>query len=215
MEWVEPQNDRTESILVYTHESIYDLITLKGTQSWVLDSKRVSKAKYCLCVKNMKHPLSTQEEYNWQYNGNKSFKPNVEHGNAFYIGRISNVIKPIGAFDKKSEEIFSKRWCIEFSEVCPINIHSWNEEKNPIRYWDTYELQVKLGINFDKLDFLPSQPRNEHDLLNVVKSQMQYDNEYNATSKSHSLNLTIEEAKIGLSNKFGVSVDNIEINIKG
>ena len=202
-------NDRTESIIVFTHENRNQLIDLKGTQSWVLDSKRARNAKYCVCVKNLKHIMSIEDK-------EAGYDENVEHGDAFLVGKISNLIRPIGAFDQKSEEMLSNRWCIEFSEYCSLNnTPYWNGDRNPVKYVDTYELQVEMGVIFEDITFNASAPRREEDVMRYVKYEMEHNSEYLSNKKSNPLKLTIEEAKKGLSNNFGVSVDNIEINIRG
>ena len=195
-----------ESVMVFTYKSKNTLLKYNGSQSWKLDPKRVMKCKYLICVNNSKHTLSENLS---------------DHGHAFLICKISNVKKTYGT-------VSSDRWIIEFSEYAEINIPNyWKGWRNPVVYTPSSEIENLSDIKFQEvpkidLDFIKEHGEMEktyHD--NIIRSSNQINE--NKKTKNTELKdnynpnqiLTIEQAKIGLSNKYDIPVDKIEIILRG
>ena len=107
------------------------------------------------------------------------------HGSAFLVGRISRIAPA------------DDRWRIEFSEYATINQSEvWGGHRNPVRYTNLDD----LGIQLDGLEWLPGPQTNT-----VAPTS--------AATASHAL--TIQEAKAGLAETYGVDVGAIEVVIRG
>ena len=188
-----------ESMLVFTYYDQNSLLKFNGSQSWALSLGRAKKCKYVICVNNAKSPLSQ----NFQ-----------SHSNGFLVGRISNIARAIGTK-------LNNRWIIEFDEYAEINIPDmWEGWQNPVKYKKTEE----IGINYDNLEWRKVPPRDNE----FIKQHMAMENRFfgetgnlsNAENTQEEksatpMTLSLEEAKIGLSNKYDVPIENIEIILKG
>ena len=190
-----------ESMLVFTYKDQNSLLKFNGSQSWVLNPERARKCKFVICVNNATNPLSQNLNINNHYSG-------------FLVGRICNVSRAIGTK-------LNNRWIIEFDEYAEIDIqHMWKGWRNPVIYKKTQE----VDIDFDSLDWRKVPLRDDEfirhhiamenrffgetgDVLNVENTQEE--------KSSTPMTLSIEEAKIGLSNKYDVPIENIEIILKG
>ncbi len=107
------------------------------------------------------------------------------HGSAFLVGKISRII-PV-----------DDRWRIEFSEYAAINQPEvWGGHRNPVRYTNLDD----LGIELDGVKWLPT-PQTK-----AAATPPQ-------ATAPHAL--TIQEAKNGLAQTYGVDVEAIEIVIRG
>ena len=188
-----------ESVLVFTYKDTNTLLKFNGSQSWKLDSKRVSKCKYIICVNNAKHPLSQNSN---------------NHGFAFLVGKINDVSKAL-------KTNLEDRWIIEFNEYAEVLIPDlWIGLRNPVNYIDTN----KININFNDLEFKKVPERDfkfisehiemENKFFDESASISPLDNK-NKSDFDYSDGLSIEEAKIGLSKKYQIAPENIEIIMKG
>jgi hypothetical protein len=91
----------------------------------------------------------------------------------------------------------AERWLIQISEYALVSIpDTWDGSRNPVRYRSMEE----LGIDPNQLDF---------QTMPVAKSAQPKE------VANISGGLTIAEAKHGLAERFGVSVNDIEITIRG
>ena len=199
MRYYMTQNKFEESVLVFTYKDLNTLIRFNGSQSWKLDSKRVSKCKYIICVNNAKHSLSQ--------NANN-------HGFAFLVGKISGVARAL-------ETKLVGRWIIEFNEYAEVEIPGfWEGLRNPVNYKRTEEINIDLeNLVFHKvperdLNFVSEHIAMENRFFDDLKNAK--DEGKNEKSNSNFLEgLSIEEAKIGLSKRYDVSTENIEVILKG
>ena len=188
-----------ESVIVFTYKDANTLLKFNGSQSWKLDSRRVSKCKYVICVNNAKHPLSQNEN---------------NHRFAFLVGKIKEVSKAL-------ETNLADRWIIEFSEYAEVQIPNfWKGLRNPINYIDT----SKININFVDLEFKKVPERDFHFISTHIEMENKFFDKSNSYSQLDNKNkfdfkylngLSIEEAKIGLSKKYQIAPENIEIIMKG
>ena len=191
---------KDESVLVFTCKGLETLIKFNGSQSWKLNRKRVLDCKYLICSNNTSHVLS--ENLN-------------DHGQAFLVAKISNVSRPLGT-------IFDDRWIIEFSEYAEVNVPNfWKSWRNPVIYLPNSEIE----IDFESLVFNPVPDRDFEYIEEVDKKERKYFNlpplnEVHASASQDHKNstdflLTIDDAKVGLSNNYNIPEENIEIILRG
>lgn len=112
-----------------------------------------------------------------------------KHGSAFLIGKISHVFHP--ETDENGGRVDNDRYVIALSQYCEINVPGiWTGGgSNPVHYADMDELEIDLR---------------------TVKWKPWPSGGMDATT-----GLSIEEAKQGLAQRFGVDPEKIEILIKG
>ena len=187
------------SVMVLTSKDTETMLKLGGTQSWVMDADKARKADYIVCVRNTKKSP-----------GGLSLKNRQRHGIGLLVGRISNVVPAFG---------YPGRWLIEFDEYAEIDKpHLWPKKlRNPIHYISTSQLTTEYGIDFDKLDFKKTPPRDEAFCADYVdpgyKSKESKTASPSASAETES-GLSIQEAKEGLAERYDVPIENIEIIIK-
>jgi hypothetical protein len=117
------------------------------------------------------------------------------HGAAFLAGKISGVEPVLGE---------DGRWPVRISEYAPLEKSNvWDGGHNPVRY---AELQ-NLGIDPATLDFRP--------IPQSFKMKGEPAEMRNMASINDVRPLSLAEAKQGLAAHFGVSVNSIEITIRG
>jgi hypothetical protein len=113
-----------------------------------------------------------------------------EHGEGFLVARITGIVP--------APEDEARRFMVTFDEWAPIKVPDlWQFGRNPVHYADLDE----LSIDESKLRF--KQRSTVHRRQPAERS----------SGKGGPL--TIEQAKRGLAATFGVSVDAIEITIRG
>ncbi|WP_168702527.1 hypothetical protein [Gordonia paraffinivorans] len=109
------------------------------------------------------------------------------HGSAFLVGKISR-ITPV-----------DDRWRIEFSEYALIDYPEvWGGHRNPVRYTNLDD----LGIQLDGVEWKQAAPTEA-----VVSAS--------TPEVAAPRALTIQEAKAGLAQTYGVDAGAIEIVIRG
>lgn len=161
------------ALAVYTRESTDEIFDAGGTLSWVLDQKNALQCDFAVLCYN---PAGR-----WSKNA-------LDHGAAFMVGRISNVIP--------SPEL-PRRWLVLFDEYAEVNFPDiWRGWRNPVKYSSLEE----MGIEASMLAF---KPMPERDFKPVD------------TTPVASGGLTIEAAKAGLALTFGVKPEAVEITIRG
>ena len=182
--------------MVFTPENADTLLKYKGTQSWSLNLKRARKCQYVICVANA---MSEPTDFDIG---------NYDHAKGFLVGRNLKIEKSILGDEAK--------FIIEFDEFARISIPNlWGASRNPVKYADV----DRLGIDFNALEFELAPERDwkwvREDMFhkNYLDGKMP-DSTDEDLMQSEKGALSIAEAKLGLSLKFGVSVDDIEIIIK-
>jgi hypothetical protein len=116
------------------------------------------------------------------------------HRAAFFIGKLDKV-------SLLSEELPRKRYMLTFTEFAKVEIPNvWRGDRNPVRYTTMEE----LGID-------PTQ--HEFGTGLIWKPAVEQSAAEEAAVPANR-SLTIEQAKAGLSAKFGVPPDQIEITIR-
>lgn len=88
-----------------------------------------------------------------------------------------------------------KRYMLQFSEYAEVSVpDAWNGQRNPVQYTTLEE----MGIDVRKLKFKPM-PEVAENISPIVQSTAN--------------GLSIEEAKKGLAQRFGVKLEQIQITI--
>lgn len=117
------------------------------------------------------------------------------HGEAFLVGKVSG-LKQVKLENNR------KRYLVQMSEYARVSVPDfWTHDRNPTRYTDTGWLR-EHGIDVDTLDWLPMP--DSDDVIAVMPQPA-----------LRTEGLTIAQAKHGLSVKFGVPEDAIQIVING
>lgn len=113
------------------------------------------------------------------------------HRAAFLVGRVSGI-------RKVGERNGRDRYIILFSEYAEVLIPEFRgHERNPVTYGDTDSLTIK-GLDISKLAFKPMPPvATSPPMADIVTG------------------LSIDEAKKGLSVRYGISEANIQIVMTG
>jgi hypothetical protein len=117
------------------------------------------------------------------------------HRAAFLVGKVSGIRK-VGVFNGRD------RYIILFSEYAEVLIPKFRgHERNPVTYGDTDSLRIK-GLDISKLKFKPM-PKAE----GLAAA--------GAATSAPATGLSIEEAKKGLSARYGIAEANIQIVMTG
>lgn len=162
------------AIAIYTGKPTETILADGGSQAWVLDRKNAQKTEYGVVCFNPNAEWS---------------KGNVDHGAAFFIGKISRVTP---------SPIEPERSIVLFDEYAEVNLPDiWGGWRNPIKYTSLEE----LGIDITKLNFQPMPKKADSSSGIAIPTG---DN-----------SLTIEAAKAGLALTFGVKPESVEITIRG
>ena len=201
--------DGLESIHVFTHRSVDFLTKLGGSTSWVLDPIRAENCEYVVCSRNNNNGLAESD--------------GIDHGSAFLIGRVSNVVPSLNL--PRDEH----RFMIEFSEYALITLDNfWQGGRNPVVYLDTWDLLTGDYLDFFTLNW---QKVPERDLA-YIENYFAIENafyEQRESNVSHSKKrklavekkklkqegMSIVDAKKELSKFYSLPLENIEIILKG
>jgi hypothetical protein len=168
---------RNPCIIVLTARGVERLLQDGGSQAWRLNPENAKRVKYCVCVQN---------RHNGHWGG-----ADQEHGLAFIVGRISDVI---------ASPERDGRYLITFSKYARINSpNAWKGGRNPVRYGTLED----FGIAAPNSLAWQSMPK-------IISQDSKIVNENGRNPEP----LTIEKAKAGLSRNFGVPESAIEISIK-
>ncbi len=176
------------ALIVFTAKTVAMIHEQGGTASWVLSPASMRDVRYVVCTRN------TDREFD------EECGPRSEaHGSAFLVGKVSGlkVVK---------EKNNRKRYLVQMSEYALVSVADfWTHDRNPTRYTDTDAL-AERGIDVEKLDWLPMP-----DIDGVIGVMPHAED----AAVSPSDGLTIAQAKHGLSMKFGVPEEAIQIVING
>ncbi len=177
------------ALIVFTAKSTELIHKQGGTSSWVLSPSSMRDVRYVVCTRNTGRELDEEDG------------PRTEaHGEAFLVGKVSG-LKQVNLRNNR------KRYLVQMSEYASVSVPDfWTHDRNPTRYTDTDTLR-QWGIDVDNLKWLPM-PENDDVLDNKA-------NDICDTAPSADIGLTIAEAKRGLSIRFGVPEDAVQITING
>lgn len=173
------------AVVVFTARGFDRLLSDGGSGSWVLSEKRALRCKYVVCVQN-RDPADNHNN-DW---GDVS----EPHKNAFFIGRISDVV-----VSPEWDGTRPTRWLIRVSEYAKVEYpNMWDGARNPVAYSSLSDLGIDESVlNFNKMPDVD------------VKSP-----EIASEDEPYPDGLSIQQAKILLSKKYEVSVESIEIIIR-
>ena len=212
-------NPQKKVLCVFTGHGPEDIRMLGGTAKWRLNTDLLLQSCcYVVCVFNGAAQLPFAH-------GNPSARDNA----AFLIGRIAGV-EPV----KEGDPLFyfgdqwelPNRKMVQISDVCMIDIPAFMPVwRNPTIYLAEGEVLEKLGIcGFDELDFTPISPASAQDRSAYAAELVRAGSrESGVASVRDELavpfqsgigpGISIDEAKSGLAERFGVAADQINITI--
>jgi hypothetical protein len=176
------------ALIVFTAKTVAMIHEQGGTSSWVLSPASMRDVRYVVCTRN------TDREFD------EECGPRPEaHGSAFLVGKVSG----LKVLKEKNNR---KRYLVQMSEYARVSVPDfWTHDRNPTRYTDTDSLRER-GIDVNKLDWLPM-PDTDCNIGVMPHPE--------AVSAPQGEGLTIAQAKRGLSVKFGVPEQAIQIVING
>ncbi len=177
-----------DALIVFTAKTVEMVHENGGTSSWALSPASMRDVRYVVCTRNSDRAYDEE------------CGPRSEaHGEAFLVGKVSG-LKQVDVRNNR------KRYLVQMSEYARVSVSDfWTHDRNPTRYIDTGTLRER-GIDVNKLEWLPM-PGTDG-VIGTVRHP-----ENRAASANEGL--TIAEAKRGLSLKFGVPEEAIQIVING
>jgi hypothetical protein len=114
------------AVVVFTAKSLEDIIEEGGSGDWRLDPVRARQAEYLIC---------TQNRHNTGFGA-----PTAQHGHAFLIGRIAEIVRS----PKRPD-----RWLVNIREYTACNIPNiWGKNghlRYPVWYTTLEDLEIDLG----------------------------------------------------------------------
>jgi hypothetical protein len=124
------------TMMVFTRESVDEMLWQGGSASWKLNEKRAQIYSYLICVRN-----------------NLGNKDGVEpNGQAFLIAKIKNIVR-------SPNPQYPDRYMIAFDQYAEIQIDiGWEGRRNPVYYKVEPN---KLGLNISELQFLENSKKIE------------------------------------------------------
>jgi hypothetical protein len=168
--------------VVFTGESIDEIVARGGTCAWRLDPRRARLCEFVVCTRNARADRAERRE---------------AHQAAFLIGKIRDVV-PYPYTDSTTI-----RYLIRFSEFARLNVPNvWSGYQNPVKYMSVKE----VGIEPSTLRWEPM----PESVGTVGKTD-----EPTVAPTNGAKPLTLNEAKNGLAQTFGVSPEAVEITIRG
>lgn len=154
-----------------------------GSGYWVVKSHRILSAKYALFIRNKRETWSIKD---------------VNHGQAFMIGKISGCIS---APDYPGRKIIQISEYSIFPDTAQFK-NAWKKltggQRYPISYMNDEYVWDKLSINIDDLEWLP------------FESSIQLTNDCDDEKDLHDI---ILEAKEIIAQAANVDVNNVQIQI--
>ena len=170
---------------VFTGKTIEQMFDYGGSQSWILNPHSMRDVEFCVCVRN--HGRDAEE----------GFSETDEPGHsAFFVGKVSGLRR----VERRNGR---DRYLVLFSHYAippaPVENFRFGSSRNPVLYSDVAHCKQR-GLDIDDLEFLPMPGAQE------AASQC---------VSGVSAGLSISEAKEGLSVRFGVPIEAIQITICG
>jgi len=120
------------AILFYTARGLPKILREGGCGDWVLDPERAREQRYAIVIQNC-GPIKSGD--NWG-------KTTQSHGEAFLVGRISDVVpaKDSGRY----RVLFDKCAIIEMQNMWPVGL------QNPVLYSSLSDREINLAsLNFN------------------------------------------------------------------
>jgi hypothetical protein len=177
-----------DALIVFTAKPVEMIHQQGGTQSWALSAASMRDVRYVVCTRNSDRAYDEE------------CGPRTEpHGQAFLVGKVSG-LKQVDTRNNR------KRYLVQISEYARVSVPDfWTHDRNPTRYTNTDTLRER-GIDVDKLDWLPMP--DSDGVIGVMPHP-------EPAAAPAGEGLTIGQAKHGLSVKFGVPEEAIQIVING
>jgi hypothetical protein len=173
-------------LVVFTAKTVQQMLELGGSQSWVINPQSMRNVEFVVCTRNSDH--------RWDDECGPRPEP---HNSAFMVGRVSGLKR----VDRQNDR---DRYLIQFSGYALVDVPGFRSgsTRNPVTYSDVLQCKEVLGLDIEKLSFVPM-PAVAPTAREAVRQ------------RSAKQGLSIAEAKEGLSLFFGVPVESVQITISG
>ncbi|MEA2999957.1 MAG: hypothetical protein QOK17_1790 [Sphingomonadales bacterium] len=175
---------------VFTDKSVDFMLEYGGSASWVLSVSSAAEIEYCVCTRNDQRPREDD-------GGDRPERRNE----AFLVGKVSG----IELVERQNDR---DRYLLKFSEFAEVSVPNFRPgtTRNPVAYSDPGDC-ARRGLDIGKLAFKP--------MPVASKTYARLSDNDRRIAPNHGPGLSIAEAKAGLSIRFGVPIDAIQITISG
>jgi hypothetical protein len=175
-------------LVVFTAKGSGRIESAGGTASWALSIKSMRDCEYVICTRNTDQ--TKVKEF-----GNQT---DVPHRAAFLVGKVAGLLE-VGLHNGRM------RYRVLLSEVADVLVPEfWDGSRVPTRYLTDIEAKQR-GVDISALKF---RKISEPSSIDVEGSE-------EASQQQPLPGLSIGEAKAGLAARFGVSIDDVDIVIRG
>ncbi len=116
------------AVVTFTARNFLQILADQGSQAWRLDMERARRSEYLVCTQNARNGAMAT--------------PTAQHGHAFLIGRISDVVPAPERPD---------RWLIRISEYVACDVPNVWGKLGHLRYPVWYTTLEDVGIDLDRL----------------------------------------------------------------
>lgn len=183
-----------EVIMTFTGRSLSGMVTHGGSGHWAAAPDNLRKASHLICVRNRR-----REHEEWA-------AEDLPHGQAFLLAKVTGVSEAPRHVPNKKQ-----RYIVHFDEYAEIAVpNAWQKctdgQRFPVAYNSRENAEALLGIDFED----PNLEWKRLSDLSAVKGSGDTEAGNNEAPK-HAL--TVEQAKQGLALHFGVSSEQIDIQV--
>lgn len=197
-------------VVVFTCRGKERMMRERGSQAWRIDAARASKCQYLICVQNRNETWG---------------QPSAPHKHAFLIARISRV-----------EEVGDEgRHAIRFNSCADINVpNSWDGNRNPVAYGRLGDFGINTEEDIEDLSFtrvgtsLYLSETGEMSDMGDAEFILSEGDDYEAAAAASSdeqpscsgqsvqdrAGISFDEARQGMSVRYGVRPEQIEILVR-
>src|SRR5690554_2322234 len=181
-----------EVVVTFTGRGVSSMANHGGSGDWTAAPGHLKKASYLICVRNRR-----RDHEEWA-------EEDLPHGTAFLLARVTGVSEA-----PRRTPTQKQRYIVTFDEYTEIEVEdAWHKctggQRFPVAYSSRAEVEAALGIDFEA-------PEREWKRLSDLRSE-QLNDEWDDDDAPPSL--TVEQAKQGLTAHFGVSPEQIDIQVK-
>lgn len=183
-----------EVILTFTGRGLSSMATHGGSGHWTAAPNNLRKASYLICVRNRR-----REHEEWA-------AEDLPHGQAFLLAKVTGVSEA-----PRRTPTQKQRYIVHFDEYAEIAVpNAWQKctdrQRFPVAYSSRANVEAALGMDFEDSD-------REWKRLSDLAPAKDGDDADPRTNGAPKNSLTVEQAKHGLALHFGVSPEQIDIQV--
>jgi len=181
-----------EVVVTFTGRGVSSMANHGGSGHWTAAPGHLKKASYLICVRNRR-----RDHEEWA-------EEDLPHGTAFLLARVTGVSEA-----PRRTPTQKQRYIVTFDEYTEIEVEdAWHKctggQRFPVAYSSRAEVEAALGIDFEA-------PEREWKRLSDRRPEQ--DGAAVEGDDDTPPALTVEQAKQGLAVHFGVSPEQIDIQV--